>query len=158
MRRSDRKLLVAAFSTWVALGACRTTGNKSTTSDDTETPVTIVKASLKDAGCLGCHADSGEPEWRVWAAQTKETHTNLASEEAVPSFDPNNFNANGVYVAYPEYFKKYFLDDDKYDAFVDSYRPDPGMRVRGTGDTQSARFSNLLDSMLKLAADPGTGP
>jgi hypothetical protein len=143
----------AAVLALAAVPACKTTEESSNPADGDTTPLTETKAALKDSGCLGCHADTGEPEWRAWAAATKDSHALLVTAEADPAFDPVKFDAKGVYKAYPEYFRKYFAEDDKYESFVDGFRPDPGMRVRGSGDVQRDRFTNLLEKMLKLADD-----
>lgn len=150
----DMRTVFAAAAVLALWGvhACKTT-DRSVGSDADVTPLSETKAALKDSGCLGCHADTGESEWRMWAAATKDTAGRLTTSESDPAFDPVKFEAKGVYKAFPEYFKKYFTEDDQYETFVDGFRPDPGMRVRGSGDIQRDRFTNLLNKMLTLAND-----
>lgn len=142
------------FGTW----SCKTSGpdsesglNDATT--DHAALIASVKSALKEGSCLGCHADTGESDWKQWALNTKNTFERLNSQEADTDFDPTAFVTKGVYLAYPEYFKKFFTDATKYDDFADNLRPDPGMRVKGSGEPQRNRFIKIRDAMLLLAAD-----
>ncbi len=141
----------------VATSACRTPQPVSTlrAGEDENVILEEVRAALKEGGCLGCHSESGPSEFRQWALDTKNTVERLRSQEADADFNPKTFGAKGAYKAYPEYFKRFYDNDDAFQAFADALRPDPGMRVKGTGDKQKQRFEAIRDSMVKLAAFVG---
>ena len=147
--------LIAGVVAAATMAACKTSSDVSALRGDTATDdaaiIEEVRAALKEGGCLGCHSEVGPSDFRQWALSTKNTAERLSSQEADTDFNPVTFGPKGVYRAYPEYFKRFFASDDKFQEFSDNLRPDPGMRVKGTGDKQMQRFEAIRDSMLKLA-------
>lgn len=153
-----RILLVGTAFVIAGAWACRTASSDSDSglndaATDHATLIGNVKTALKEGGCMGCHASTAESDWTQWALNSKDTFERLSSQEADTDFDPTTFVIKGVYLSYPEYFNKFFSDPTKYDDFADHLRPDPGMRVKGSGDAQKDRFLKIRDIMLALAAD-----